>query len=79
MHLREYPLCYNCQAVGILEFADMVHHVKPVKEHPELAFSMDNLMSLCNACHNKVEATGGLSGVRKDGTPVDPGHPWNEE
>lgn len=30
-----------------------VHHVKHVDEFPELAFAGENLVSLCNACHNK--------------------------
>ncbi|MDA1966212.1 HNH endonuclease [Bacillus cereus] len=33
--------------------ADMVHHIKERSEYPELALTLDNLISLCNACHNK--------------------------
>ncbi|EJR76684.1 hypothetical protein IK7_04757 [Bacillus cereus VD156] len=33
--------------------ADMVHHIKERNEYPELALTLDNLISLCNACHNK--------------------------
>ena len=33
--------------------ADMVHHVIPVEERPDLALNLSNLRSLCNECHNK--------------------------
>jgi len=32
--------------------AEEVHHIKELKEHPELALSDDNLVSLCISCHN---------------------------
>lgn len=32
--------------------AEEVHHIKELKEHPELAFEDDNLISLCIDCHN---------------------------
>lgn len=41
--------CVQCGARGRLE-AD---HVKPVRTHPELAFTLDNLQSLCAACHTR--------------------------
>lgn len=28
-----------------------MHHVKRVKDAPELAFDIDNLKTLCRACH----------------------------
>ena len=31
--------------------ATMVHHIIPVKERPDLALELDNLRSLCDACH----------------------------
>ncbi len=79
MKLNEYPLCANCEVVGLTVTADMVHHIKPVSEHPELAFDIDNLMSLCNQCHNSIEARGMMTGTREDGSPVDPGHSWWEK
>ena len=33
--------------------ADLVHHIKEIKEAPELALDIDNLESLCHKCHNK--------------------------
>ncbi len=54
--------CQYCKRVGIITKAVTVHHVKEVKEHPELALSRyyykdgkkyRQLESICKACHNK--------------------------
>lgn len=34
--------------------AAVVHHIKHVDEFPELAYTDSNLISLCDACHNKA-------------------------
>lgn len=39
--------CQHCGWVRGLE----VHHLRPVREAPELAFSLDNLLTLCRRCH----------------------------
>ena len=54
--------------------AEMVHHIIPVKERPDLALELDNLRSLCSACHaahhpekgqrEKPEEDGYRSGTR---------------
>lgn len=31
-----------------------VHHIKELKDHPELALDNDNLISLCHKCHDRV-------------------------
>ena len=49
--LRHNPLCEDCQEAGRVTAAVLVHHVKPVKEHPELRLTMSNLRSLCVQCH----------------------------
>jgi len=36
-----------CGASGRLE----IDHVKPVRTHPDLAFELDNLQTLCRRCH----------------------------
>lgn len=41
--------CVECGAVGRLE----VDHVKPVRTHPELAFDLSNLQTLCASCHTR--------------------------
>lgn len=32
--------------------ATEVHHIQELKEHPELALTDDNLISLCHICHD---------------------------
>ena len=32
--------------------ATCVHHIKELEDYPELALDSDNLMSLCDRCHN---------------------------
>lgn len=31
-----------------------VHHIKELKDHPELALDDDNLISLCHRCHDRI-------------------------
>jgi 5-methylcytosine-specific restriction endonuclease McrA len=33
-----------------------VHHILGLLTHPELAYNESNLASLCDACHNQIEA-----------------------
>jgi 5-methylcytosine-specific restriction protein A len=32
----------------------IVHHLKELEEHPELALDIDNLETVCVNCHNKI-------------------------
>lgn len=34
--------------------AELVHHVIPRSERPDLALDLDNLRSACNICHNQL-------------------------
>ncbi len=34
--------------------AELVHHVIPRSERPDLALDLDNLRSACNTCHNQL-------------------------
>ena len=34
--------------------ATLVHHIKPLKEYPELALELCNLVSLCDKCHDEA-------------------------
>lgn len=51
--MRCYGLCQDCLENGKIVKADMVHHIKPLRQHPELALDQNNLRPLCNACHAK--------------------------
>lgn len=41
--------CVECGGRGRLE----VDHKKPVRSHPELAYEISNLQTLCSSCHSK--------------------------
>lgn len=51
--------CQMCKSNGKYTRATTVHHVKHLKDRPDLALSLYDgkdrqLVSLCNECHNKV-------------------------
>lgn len=50
---RDNYLCKKCLRYGRRTEASTVHHIKHLEDYPELAFVDSNLISLCNACHNK--------------------------
>ena len=56
LKLARDPLCEDCKDHGLAVPAVQVHHLKGVARHPELAFVMENLLSLCTTCHAKREA-----------------------
>ena len=48
---------YRCQEslrYGQSNPAEMVHHIYPVRDYPELEFVAWNLVALCNKQHNKI-------------------------
>lgn len=46
--------CQRCKGKGGFAKAEIVHHIKHLRDYPELALVDKNLKSLCGACHNKV-------------------------
>ncbi len=56
---RDGGMCQDCMdrlraGYGIHpRRAEMVHHIIPVKERPDLALELSNLRSLCNECHER--------------------------
>lgn len=51
--------CQLCKTKGIYTKATTVHHVKHLKDRPDLALSIFDgkerqLVSLCDSCHNSV-------------------------
>ena len=46
---RDGFACVQCGARGGLE----VDHQMPVRDRPDLAFSLDNLQALCRSCHSR--------------------------
>lgn len=51
---RDNYICQHCKRYGRIRQATTVHHIKHAEEYPELAYDNKNLVSLCNACHNKM-------------------------
>lgn len=51
---RDGYICQWCKRYGRIREAEVVHHIKPVEDYPELAYIDDNLVSICNECHNKA-------------------------
>lgn len=49
---RDGYMCQRCKRYGRQREAKTVHHIKHADEYPELAYKDDNLISLCDACHN---------------------------
>ncbi len=50
---RDGYLCQRCLRYGRRTEAAVVHHIKHLKDFPELALADSNLTSLCGSCHNK--------------------------
>lgn len=53
---RDKYICQICLRDNRLRRADTVHHIKPIKDYPELALDLNNLLSVCNICHNKLHS-----------------------
>lgn len=50
---RDNNECQRCKIKGKYSKAETVHHIKHLKDYPELAVEDKNLISLCNSCHNE--------------------------
>lgn len=58
LKLRRNPLCEVCEREGRVRPAEMVHHAKPIRQGGA-ALDMDNLMSVCRACHDRLHTGSG--------------------
>ena len=45
-------LCQLCAGKDITRIANVVDHIKELKDHPELALENYNLVPMCHTCHN---------------------------
>lgn len=53
---RDHYLCQLCLSAHFINSEGLsVHHITPIKEDPSLAYEEENLITLCSACHHKVE------------------------
>jgi 5-methylcytosine-specific restriction endonuclease McrA len=62
---RDKYLCQDCKRYGRKKPAALVHHIKPLEEYPELGLDENNLVSLCDACHNKRHPEKGKKNPRR--------------
>ena len=51
---RDHGLCQHCLRDGKVTLADMIHHIVELKTDWMLRLTLNNLISLCNGCHNKI-------------------------
>ena len=58
LKLAQDPLCELCEERGRTTPARQVHHLKPVRSHPELGLVLENLFACCQSCHGIIEAGG---------------------
>ncbi len=47
-------MCRECRRFGKSVLAATVHHIIPLDQRPNLRLASDNLLSLCNKCHDKM-------------------------
>lgn len=53
---RDLGLCIMCKNEGVISYADIVHHIVELKEDSSKSLDINNLISLCNGCHNKIHS-----------------------
>ena len=51
---RDNYMCQECKRYGKTTPAQTVHHIYPLERYPGLALVSANLVSLCDACHEKM-------------------------
>lgn len=56
--------CQECKKEGGVGRADVVHHIKHLRSHPELALREDNLVCLCHY-HHELEHPEKFNRARK--------------
>lgn len=53
---RSQFLCAVCKDKGKYTYDDLeVHHIEPLRERPELLLDDNNLICLCERCHEQAE------------------------
>lgn len=67
--IRDHYLCQECKRRGLVVKGNTVHHIIERKIDPSKEYDLDNLETVCPACHNKVhpEKSGGERKVKKQG------------
>lgn len=53
--LEQQPMCEECERNGVITPAQIVDHIVPINRGGA-SLDIENLQSLCNACHNRKSA-----------------------
>jgi 5-methylcytosine-specific restriction protein A len=81
--LAQEPLCRYCTQQGYTVTAEVVDHIAPVRERPDLRLDPDNLQSLCKECHDKIKTPEDQGHVQQGadatGMPLSGAHHWNTD
>ena len=64
--VRDNYICKLCWDKEVFKFAEVVHHIKEVKEDFNKRLELDNLICLCNCCHKKVHKEYKKNSIGKD-------------
>lgn len=51
---RDHYLCQMCLQNNKLSDATVVHHIVPVRDNWELRLKENNVIAICDDCHNKI-------------------------
>lgn len=51
---EQHHECQICKERGAYTEADTVHHIRPVKQRPDLALTKGNLIAVCAGCHYEI-------------------------
>ncbi|NVK56669.1 MAG: HNH endonuclease [Alteromonadaceae bacterium] len=65
-HLSRFPLCVECESVGLVVGATDVDHIKPHRGDRAIFFDQGNLQSLCKSCHSRKTAGETFHGRRSN-------------
>lgn len=63
---RDNNECQLCKKSGKVTKATTVHHIKHYENRPDLALTDDNLISVCESCHNKLHPEKGFGQLSND-------------
>lgn len=59
---RDHGLCQDCLKENRITPYDTVHHIVPIKEDWSKRLDIDNLVCLCESCHQKRHKELGIKG-----------------
>lgn len=68
-----HPLCEECDRLGLVVPSELVDHIIPYRERPDLALDDANLRALCWQCHNRIGRKVKAPGA---GERVEPAQPF---